>query len=151
MAKRMRNATSVRSPCPICGSLWIYDTGEGTDLPGGDYGAGPEACRVWNCRSVQSLVDGKWLEISEACRLTITTKRLCHLRDLAETVLRRLDLEAKEQGEDAVFICAAMRHDLRAAIAESRKYEPIMPRYRAMTAAEREAFRSYLHQGVAAE
>ena len=42
------------------------------------------------------------------------------LLEACEAVLLRLDLEAQEQGEDAVFPCAAMRADLRAAITRAR-------------------------------
>jgi len=38
------------------------------------------------------------------------------LLDVCKTVLLRLDVEAAERGEDAVFICAALRGDLRAAV-----------------------------------
>lgn len=41
------------------------------------------------------------------------------LLELCQTVLARLDLEAKELGEGAIFPCAAMRDDIRAAIAKA--------------------------------
>lgn len=39
-------------------------------------------------------------------------------------ILARLDLEAREQGQDVPFICNAMRPQLRAAIAKARPDQP---------------------------
>ena len=41
------------------------------------------------------------------------------LREKCKTILARLDLEAAEQGEGAVFLCAAMREGLRSLIAKA--------------------------------
>ena len=49
--------------------------------------------------------------------------RLCSaapdLLEACKTVLLRLDLEAQEQGENAIFLCAALRENLRTAIAKA--------------------------------
>lgn len=57
--------------------------------------------------------------------MTAQTNVTKEMRQMLETILQRLDLEAKQQGENAVFMLSAVRPQLRTLIAEARRVLPI--------------------------